>query len=143
MKKTPTERLLQITPGTFALGTYKATDTYFERLREEPQAAVMVYREGMEEGEQGMLMALCGDSSDPVSNREAVLYSASPELFNACVNLVEYFKNFSRKLVLLDNPSTLAELPELLAAAEAATLKAIIDTQSVEEALARFTDEKV
>jgi hypothetical protein len=132
--KTPTERLLQITPGTFAFGSYRATDTFIERLREEPQAAVMLYRPGMVEGESGMLMAVCGDLSDPVSNREAVLYAAAPELFDVAVNLVDYFADLANAHILLTNPV----LRELVAAAKKASMKAIIDVQTPEEALARF-----
>jgi len=138
-KQTPTEQLLQITPGTFCLGAYRATTSFIERVQEEPQAAVMVHRPGMLEGEQGMLIAVCGDASDPASSREAVLFAASPLLFDVCVMLVEYAKNTCR-------PHLLEKLPGLLdivELAKAASLKAIIDTQTPEEVLTRFKAEGV
>lgn len=135
-KPTPTEQLLKITPGTFCLGSYKATPSFIERVQEEPQAAVMVHRPGMVEGEQGMLIAVCGDASDPASAREAVLFSAAPLLFDVCVKLVEYTK---ARPYVLQRYTGLAEIIEL---AMLASTKAIIDTQSIEEVLARFEQEK-
>jgi hypothetical protein len=135
--KSHVETYLQITPGNLCLGTFTATASYIERVQAEPQAAVMLHRPGMAEGEQGMLMAVCGEASDPASCREAVLYAASPLLFEACMELVQFFRDPLMKGVLLNSPLA-TRMVDILAQAEYATVRAIIDTQTPQEALARI-----
>lgn len=137
-QKSHVEKYLQITPGSFCLGTYHATTSFIERVQEEPQAAVMLHRPGMAEGEIGMLVAVCGDASDPVSCREAVLFAAAPELFEASMSIVQFFQQQPERLILLDHTPSLAGLRSLIMELRRATLKAIIDTQTPAQALARF-----
>ena len=130
---TPTQKLLQITPGPFTLGTYKVSPEQLATFQSgELQAAVMILTPDMKDGEIGGLIAMCGPAADPASNREAVLFAAAPEMFDALVNLVELYANDYRRM------NEVPGLRDIVEAAKAATHKARIGDQALQEGMARI-----
>lgn len=129
---TPTQRLLKITAGPYTLGTATLSASFIQNLQQGAIACVCVNTPG---SSSGQIIATCGPADDPASNREAVLFAAAPELFDACQLLTD-FLNEPLNQALLNHYPRLTPLLRIYEAAKAATVKAIIGDQPIEQALA-------
>lgn len=66
------------TQGKWSVGVYHTTSTMIERLQAGPQSCVCLD----EDGEPGMVIALCGDAHDEQSQIDADLMSAAPDMLD-------------------------------------------------------------
>lgn len=73
------------TPGEWSVGVYETTETMIAHLKAKPQSCVCL----VENGQPGMVIALCGDADDPQSQRDADLLAAAPKMLEA---LKAYFE---------------------------------------------------
>lgn len=80
------------TQGEWSAGVYQTTDTMIERLKAGPQSCVCL----VENGEPGMVIALCGDAQDEQSQKDADLISAAPDLLAACEEVLDVVRESFR-----------------------------------------------
>lgn len=79
---------MEHTKGKWSVGVYETTSTMIQRLTAKPQSCVCLE----ENGEPGMVIALCGDADDAQSQRDADLIAAAPEMLEALQSVWEFLE---------------------------------------------------